>query len=208
MRIKSKTFEGKNFEQAIIAAEDFYNLSEEEMIVKVIDEGKSGILGVGSKPCVIDVTPYTYVAIFAEEFIKELVEKIGVTLKGIDSSYSNNVVRVEIDTDNNGVLIGKNGRTLNSINHLVTTAIMRNLESFMKVSIDIANYKDARVKQLERIAHTVSRQVAKTRVDAKLDPMNSYERRIIHEYLSNDNYVKTTSEGDEPNRYVVIKYDK
>ncbi len=205
MKINSKDFEGKDFEQALLKAEEHFGLSEEEMIIKVIDEGSKGILGIGASSTKINVVPYSYISLYAEEFVKDMINKIGINDVSIDSAFTNKIVSVSVDSPNNGVLIGKNGRTLNSIVHIVTQAIRTQLGEYIKVSVDVGNYKDVRVKQLEQIARNVSRTVAKTRVEAKLDPMNSYERRIIHEYLSNDKFVTTTSEGEEPKRFVVIK---
>ncbi len=208
MDIKSLDFEGKTFEQAIIKAEDHFGLSEEELVVNIVSEGKSGILGVGAKPTVINVIPFSYISVYAEEFVRDMVKHVGVQVRKLNASFSNDIIMVELDTSNNAVLIGKNGRTLNSIIHLTTAAVMNKVNKYIKVSVDIANYKDARIKQLERLAHQISRQVAKTNVDAKLEPMNSYERRIIHEYLAKDKYVETGSEGEEPKRYVTIKRKK
>ncbi len=208
MEINSKTFEGKDFEQALLKAEEHFDLSEEEMIITVTQEGSKGILGIGAQPTIIDVKPFSYIVVFAEEYVREMITQIGISDATIDSTFSNNIITITVDSDNNGVLIGKNGRTLNSIVHLVTQALRTQLGEYIKVVVDVGNYKDARIKQLEQVARNVSRSVAKTKVEAKLEPMNSYERRIIHEYLSNDRFVFTTSEGEEPKRYVVIKLKK
>ncbi|MFV0425185.1 MAG: RNA-binding cell elongation regulator Jag/EloR [Bacilli bacterium] len=205
MKINKVEFTGKNYELALLKAEEEFNLSEEEMIIEVLDEGSKGILGVGSKETKISVIPFSYISAYAEEFVRELLSHFDINEVTIDSSFSNNVVCVSIDCENNGILIGKNGKTLNSIIHITSQTLRRQVGRYIKVSVDVGDYKEARVKQLERIAHSVSRSVAKTKVEAKLEPMNSYERRIIHEYLANDKFVTTTSEGEEPKRFVVIK---
>lgn len=205
MKINKVVFEGKNYEQALLKAEDKFGLSEEEMIIEVLNEGTKGILGIGGKSTKIEVIPYSYIAVYVEEFIIELLSHFNLDGVSVEASYNNNVVEVAIDSENNGVLIGKNGRTLNALILVVTQAARQQIGSYVKVSLNISNYKDARIKQLERIAHKVSRSVAKTKIEAKLEPMNSFERRVIHEYLSGDKFVTTTSEGDEPKRYVVIK---
>ncbi len=205
MKINKVDFEGKNFEQALLKAEEHFGLSEEEMIIDVKQEGSKGILGVGGSPTIIEVIPYTYIASYAEEFVKQMLSYVGVENLTVDASFNNNVVTVSVDSDNNGVLIGKNGRTLNSIIHLTGQTFRNQLDQYIKVTVDVGNYKDARVKQLEKLARRISRNVAKTKVEAKLEPMNSYERRIIHEYLAKDKYVTTESAGEEPARYVVIK---
>lgn len=205
MKINKAEFTGKNYEIALLKAEEQFNLSEEEMIIEVLEEGTKGILGVGSKDTKISVIPFSYISAYAEEFVRELLSHFDIEDVKIDSSFSNNVVCVSVDCENNGILIGKNGKTLNSIIHITTQALRRQLGKYIKVSVDVGDYKEARVKQLERIAYKTSRSVAKTRVEAKLDPMNSYERRVIHEFLAKDRFVTTTSEGEEPNRFVVIK---
>ena len=114
-------------------------------------------------------------------------------------------VTFTVFSDNNSILIGKNGRTLESITTIVKQAVHKEIGKYFNLTIDIGEYKKERENRLERLAKKVAREVSYSKVEAKLDPMNSYERRIIHTILADNKKVITESEGEEPNRYVVIK---
>ena len=116
-----------------------------------------------------------------------------------------NSINLKIFSDNNSIIIGRDGRTLESLQNILRQILVNEVEESYKLNLDIENYKEKRVSILERTAKRIAREVAKTKVETKLDRMNSYERRIIHNALGNNKYVYTESMGEEPNRYVVIK---
>ena len=116
-----------------------------------------------------------------------------------------NGLNITVISDNNSILIGKNGRTLDSLTAIIKHAVYNEIGEYYPFVLDIGEYKQAREQKLERMAKKVAREVAYTKVEAKLDPMNSYERRIIHSILADNKKVITESEGEEPNRCVVIK---
>ena len=116
-----------------------------------------------------------------------------------------NNITITIFSNNNSILIGKNGRTISAIQTIIRQIIHSQIKSNLQIIIDVENYKEKRIKNLEYLAKKVAKEVAHTKVETKLDPMNSYERRTIHNVLSQNKYVYTESEGIEPNRYVVIK---
>ena len=116
-----------------------------------------------------------------------------------------NNIDMKIFSDNNSILIGKDGRNLESFQNILRQILLSNVESDYRLNLDIENYREKKVTNLERMAKKVAREVKFTKVETKLDAMNSYERRIIHNTLSNNKYVYTESIGEEPNRYVVIK---
>ena len=110
-----------------------------------------------------------------------------------------------IFSDNDALLIGKNGKNLKALSMVVSQYLNTELGRNYKFMIDVNEYKEKREKTLERLAKRIAREVAATKVEVKLDSMNSYERRIIHNTLTNNKKVYTESEGEEPNRYVVVK---
>ena len=119
-----------------------------------------------------------------------------------------NVVKVLLISNNNSILIGKDGRTLNAIQTLLRQSIMVQTGFKVNVVVDVYNYKERQNYFFEREIKKICKDVLKSRVEAKLDPMNSYKRRIVHNIVNEYECLSTCSEGEEPNRYVVIKYEK
>ena len=112
---------------------------------------------------------------------------------------------IEIYSDKNSILIGKNGKNLEAFQNIIRQIAPQEVNNLYKIVLDIENYKDRKISKLERMAKQVAREVKMTKVEAKLEPMNSYERRAIHNILTNNKYVYTESKGEEPNRCIVIK---
>ena len=119
-----------------------------------------------------------------------------------------NILDVELSGDEMGVLIGKRGQTLDSLQYLISLVVNRDTEDYIHVKVDTENYRERRKATLENLAKNISYKVRKTRQSVALEPMNPYERRIIHSALQNDRYVTTHSEGDEPFRRVVVTLKK
>jgi spoIIIJ-associated protein len=200
-----KVFNGKDVELATKSALEELQVSEKEVVVKVIDEGTKGILGFGSKKAEIQVVKISDVVEFGKNFISDVLDNMGVTEYSLETIKKDNFINYKLYSDNNGILIGKNGKTLSSLQFLLKQATQAAAGIYIGITLDIGGYKDKRKYQLEKLAYRISRTVAKTRVEAKLDPMNAYERRIIHTYLLDDKFVYTVSEGQDPERYIVIK---
>ena len=114
-------------------------------------------------------------------------------------------IEIKIFSNQNSILIGKEGRNLESLQNILRQILLKEEINDYKIILDIENYKEKKVTHLERTVRQIAREVAKTKVEAKLDSMNSYERRIVHNALSKNKYVYTESVGEEPNRYVIIK---
>ena len=126
-------------------------------------------------------------------------------LKIFDLSITN-ILSVMLVSDNNPILIGKDGKNLSSIQTIIRQVVNNQTKQNIKINVDASNYKERKIKNLEREIKKIARDVLTSKVDVKLDPMNSYERRIIHSLISEYENLETISEGAEPNRYVVIKY--
>ncbi len=139
-----------------------------------------------------------------EDFVADITEYLGL-LVNFETNIREETITLTMYSNNNPILIGKNGRTLKSLEMLVKNKIKQEWGISPKIVLDVENYKERRIDYLERLAIKVAKEVRATKVDAELENMNSFERRIIHNKLTNFKGVATESTGEEPNRHVVIK---
>lgn len=198
--MKSYTYEGKNKEEAINKAVNELNTIRENLIVEVLEETK----GIVKKKVVVKVIKQDEIVDFIKDTLNEITKNMGVNIN-LEVRKRNETISIKIFSDNNAILIGKNGRTISALQNLIKQMVYNVLEEKISIILDVENYKEKRIKSLEYLAKNTAKEVSKTKIEAKLDSMNSYERRIIHEALSNNRYVYTESTGEEPNRCVVIK---
>lgn len=143
------------------------------------------------------------------DFIKEYIQVIGLKMNldiKTEVREADDIFSVTMVSDNNPILIGKDGRTINAMQLLIRQALQNQTRMTIKVNLDASNYKAKKIKKFEFEIKNIVREVQKTKTDAKLDPMNSYQRRIVHSLISGFSNVETESVGEEPNRCVVIKY--
>ena len=176
--------------------------TQENLIIKELEPIKSGLFK--NKKIEIEVVEKREVVKYIKEFINKLLKDLGFSAQ-IEMQMKENVPMYIIYSDNDGLLIGKNGKNLKALYTIVNQHINKELGSNFKFNIDINSYKEKHEKSLEILAKKIAKEVATTKIEAKLDSMNSYERRIIHNTLTNNKKVYTESEGEEPNRYVIIK---
>ena len=195
--------EAKNKDDALNKCLEMLNVNLSE-VYSFINESESGLFK--SKKYTAFVTTKYSVKEYIKSYLNELAKKMGTEFN-IEVNENDGIISVLIVTDNNAVLIGKDGNTLNSIQMLLRQSIRKFGNFGVKINLDIAGYKSKRERNIIYEAKKVAKEVIKTKIDAKLDPMNSYERRLVHTAISNFKNIKTESEGTEPNRYVVIKYD-
>lgn len=193
-------YEAKTKEDAISKALNELNTTEENTIIKILEE-KQGLLKKSIKIEVIKVNDLI-------DYLKECINKI-LKLMNIEANLEvrkrEKNIEIKIFSNKNSILIGKDGKNLDSLQNILRQILITNVECDYKLNLDIENYKEKRITNLERMAKKVAREVKITKIEAKLDKMNSYERRIVHNALTNNKYVYTESTGVEPNRYVVIK---
>ncbi len=198
--------------------------SKDELEIRVIQESTKGLLGFGSKEAKIIATVISSVQESSEEsndanavvngnveklaveFLKDVTVKMGVVDPKFEVSKDGQSLLINVVGENTSVLIGKRGVTLDAIQTLVNFAANKGLEDYINIRLDTENYRDARVKSLEKLATNLALKVKKTRRSATLEPMSSYERRIIHAALQDDKEVETHSEGQGSYRHVIIKY--
>ena len=194
-------FEAKTEEEVILNALNELNVKEDELVYNMKEE-TSGLLK--KKKYVMEVVLKSDVLEFAKEFVKNIIEGMGLTVN-LETRRTEQNLQIKIHTDNNGIIIGKNGRTLTSIQTLLRQAIYAKTGIYVNIVLDVENYKEKVAKNIEFLAKKLAREVQKTKMDVKMDSMNSYERRLVHEVLKDFKGIKTESEGEEPNRSVVIK---
>lgn len=191
---------GKNFEDTLAEILKENELTQDEVIYKT-GETKKGLF----KSSTVEVIVYKKADIynFAKDFLKEVINNLGLEVE-FEIKKSDDRTVIKMFSDNNNILIGHNGNTLKALETLVKQKIQLETGMYFVISLDVENYKDHKVARIERLAKKVAREVSKTKVDAHLENMNSFERRIVHNVLTNFKGVTTKSEGEEPNRHVVI----
>lgn len=199
----------KTVDEAIIEALLKLQTTSDKIEYEVIDKGSSGFLGFNSRPARIKVRKKYNIEDAAIEFLDNVFDAMGmkVIIKTILTD-ENTSLDIDLEGDNMGILIGKRGQTLDSLQYLTSLVVNKESENYVRVKIDTENYRKRRKDTLEKLAHNISYKVKRTRRPVALEPMNPYERRIIHSALQNDKYVSTHSEGDEPYRKVVITLKK
>lgn len=202
-------FSGKSVDEALTNALVALGTTSDQIEYEVIDEGSNGIFGIGSKDAVIKVAKKSSPEDIVKNFLSEVFEKMNLEVEIITKVDDiEGYIEVELKGPEMGVLIGKRGQTLDSLQYLTNLALNRKNDNYMRVKIDTEDYRRRRKETLENLAKNVSYKVKKTRKNVSLEAMNPYERRIIHSALQNDKYVETHSEGEEPYRHVVVTLKK
>lgn len=195
-------FQSKNQEDLLEKALTELDVKETEVITKMSEE-KGGLFG--GKKYTLEVVKLSDISELGKDLLKELLNDLNVKAN-VETKIRENQIKYQIHSENNSILIGKNGHILDSIQVYVRQAIYTAIDLYVNITIDVENYKEKQNYFLEKKVKKIAREVTLSKVDAKLDPMNSYERKIVHDALQGFKYIITESEGEEPNRCVVIKY--
>ena len=205
-----KNYSAKTVEDAITQASVALGVTSDKLEYEVLEKGSSGLLGIfGVKPAVIKARKKVTVLDEGREFLEKVFDKMNMDVT-IDMKYNEEEKSVSINLigGDMGVLIGKRGQTLDSLQHLVSLVINKHSEDHIRVKLDTENYRERRKETLENLAKNIAYKVKRTRRPVSLEPMNPYERRIIHATLQDDRYVVTKSEGEEPFRHVIVLLKK
>ena len=205
-----KEFKAKTVDEAITAATLELGISSDKLQYEVVDEGSKGFLGIfNSKPAVIKVILKKSLLERTQEFCDELFAAMKVeTTVNIDFREEDNVMNIDLSGSDMGILIGKRGQTLDSIQYLTSLVVNKGNAGYVRVKVDTENYRARRKETLENLAKNIAFKVKRTKKPVFLEPMNPYERRVIHSALQNDPLVSTHSEGEEPYRKVVVTLKK
>ncbi len=201
-----KEYSGKTVEEALEAALAELETTVDKINYEIVEEASTGFLGLGKKPAVIKVQKK---AVVPEEIVKKFIldvlgaMEIKATVDVVNNEEAE-TLEVQIVGDDMGILIGKRGQTLDSLQYLASLAVTKETGKYVKVKLDTENYRERRKETLENLAKNIAMKVKKFRKQVALEPMNPYERRIIHSALQNDKFVETFSEGEEPFRKVIV----
>ena len=218
MKMDFQLFTGKNVEDALTKAVVALGVTSDKVEYEVIDKGSTGFIGIGSKPAkinarvkeeeviVVSEAPADIEAVIVE-FLSKVFDAMNLTVK-INVNITEESVDVDLIGDDMGVLIGKRGQTLDSLQYLVSLVVNKKSDKYLRVKLDTENYRERRKETLENLAKNIAFKVKRTKRPVSLEPMNPYERRVIHSALQNDKYVTTKSEGEEPFRHVVVLLKK
>ena len=198
--MKKYNYEGKTKEAAIELALEELKITEEDLIVNNVEE-KGGLL---KKSVEIEVYNMNEIVSFVKEEVAQITKLMGVE-SNLEVRRRENSISITIFSDNNSILIGKNGKNVAALQLLIRQMVNSKLKEPLSIILDVGNYKEKRVKSIEILAKRLAREAYKTKTEVTMDSMNSYERRIVHSVLADDKYVYTESIGEEPNRKVVIK---
>lgn len=200
----------KTVNDAITEACKKLMITSDKLEYEVIEEGSSGFLGFNSKHAVIRAKEKCIVDSvedIAKGFLDEVFGAMGMAVVvNVDFKEDDNSLDIELSGDEMGILIGKRGQTLDSLQYLTSLVINKGIDNYIRVKVDTENYRKRRKETLENLAKNISYKVKRSKHSVSLEPMNPYERRIIHSALQNDKYVTTHSEGEEPFRRVVITF--
>ncbi len=200
--MKLEVFEGKTKEEAKSKALESLKITEEEAYIKE-EEIKGKLFKATTYKC--SVIKYSDIADFIKNKLNELLNNMNLEVK-FETNVRNEQINIKMYSDNNSILIGRNGQTLMAIQTILRQIVHNEIGIYPYILLDVENYKEKKISQLERNAKKIAHEVQKTKIDVSLDNMNSYERRIIHNALANFKNISTLSEGEEPNRHIVIRY--
>lgn len=199
----------KNVDDAITQATVQLGITSDQLEYEVLDKGSAGFLGIGSKNAVIKARKKFSIDENVVEFLSSIFDAMKMEVEILVAvNEEEHIIEVELKGDDMGILIGKRGQTLDSLQYLTNLAINKHSDEYYKVKIDTEDYRKRRKETLENLAKNIAYKVKRTKRPVSLEPMNPFERRIIHSALQNDRYVTTHSEGDEPYRHVVVTLKK
>ena len=199
----------KNVDDAITQATVQLGITSDQLEYEVLDKGSTGFLGIGSKNAVIKARKKFSIDENVVEFLSSIFDAMKMEVEILVAvNEEEHIIEVELKGDDMGILIGKRGQTLDSLQYLTNLAVNKHSDEYYNVKIDTEDYRKRRKETLENLAKNIAYKVKRTKRPVSLEPMNPFERRIIHSALQNDRYVTTHSEGDEPYRHVVVTLKK
>lgn len=199
----------KTVDDAIIEASIKLGTTSDKIEVEVIEKGSTGFLGIKSKPAIIKARKKNDTVDNIREFLENVFSAMNMEVTiDIKKAEDDKVYEVELSGKEMGLLIGKRGQTLDSLQYLTNLAVNKHSDGYIKVKLDTEDYRQRRKDTLENLAKNIAYKVKRTKRPVSLEPMNPFERRVIHSALQGDRYVETHSEGEEPFRHVVVTLKK
>lgn len=203
-----KEYTGKTLEEILNSIVEAQGCKLEDITYEIVNEEKH-FLGIGNSVTVSAYTPSDvkeFIFDYLGAYFTELNQGVSIEIIIEKQADESNLYRVILDAENNAIIIGKNGQTLRAISTVLKAAVNATFKKRINVIVDVNHYKEDRYRKVKGIAHRVAKEVAKTHIDAELDPMPSDERKVIHQYLQDFKGVETVSIGEGSKRHLVIKY--
>ena len=202
-------FSAKTVDDCITDACQHFSVTSDKLEYDVVEEGSSGFLGLGSKNAVIKAKVKGSIEDRVKGFLSDVFAAMNIDATAkISYNPDEKDMDIELVGDDMGLLIGKRGQTLDSLQYLVSLVVNKESEDYIRVKLDTENYRERRKETLENLAKNMAFKVKRTKRPVSLEPMNPYERRVIHSALQSDKFVTTHSEGEEPYRHVVVTLKK
>ena len=199
----------KTVDDAITEASIKLGTTSDKIEVEVIEKGSTGFLGIKSKPAIIKARKKNDTVDNIREFLENVFSAMNMEVTiDIKKAEDDKVYEVELSGKEMGLLIGKRGQTLDSLQYLTNLAVNKHSDGYIKVKLDTEDYRQRRKDTLENLAKNIAYKVKRTKRPVSLEPMNPFERRVIHSALQGDRYVAPHSEGEEPFRHVVVTLKK
>ena len=197
-----KEYSAKTVDEAVKVASEELGIDENDLIFTITEE-KKGLIG---KKATITVYELTDAIEFAEKYVKDVIESLGVGSVTTKTSLEDDIIRIQVDSDHNPILIGKNGVTLQALTEITRLAVSGKFRRRFRILLDIGDYKNSKYSRVASIARRTAKEVQKSHVDVTLDPMPSDERRVVHSAVAEFSHIKTESIGEGHRRAVTIKY--
>lgn len=198
--INKHNYTGKTYEEAVNKAKIDLQELEENLIINTKEEKKTLL----SKKVEIEIIEKREIKEFLKKEIKSILKDMGFEVE-IEMTINNDTTTYRLYSTNDALLIGKDGKNLKALTTIVNAILIKQINNNYRFLIDVSDYKEKNDRRIERLAKKLAREVKETKVETKMDSMNSYQRRLVHNVLTNNKYVYTESVGEEPNRCVVIK---
>ncbi len=205
--LKKTEATGKSINEAKLKAAEILGVDEEQIEIEVLENATTGFLGMGAKPCRISAWVKDDAAGKAEEFLSRIIPLMGVEAN-VEAVETDECLNVTMEGAKMGLLIGRRGETLDALQYLTSIVVNKDRESYLRVTLDTENYRQKRKEVLEKLANKIADKVVRNRRNMTLEPMNPFERRIIHAALQDNELVTTSSVGEEPERRVVVSLNK
>ena len=199
---------GKTIEEAIQLGLEELGKERKEVDVKILEIPAKGFLGfIGAKDAKVRISIIDNSEEEVKEFLRDLFREMGLDVR-VETVCKGDTINVNLEGPNMGVVIGRRGQTLDAVQYLTSLAVNKNRDKYLKVFIDTENYRQKREETLIRLANKMAKKATKIDKTVVLEPMNPYERRIIHSALQGNPFVQTYSEGEEPYRRIAITAKK
>ncbi len=204
-----KEFCAETVDDAVTEALVFFQTTSDKLQYEVVEKESNGVLGLFKKQAKIKAKVPETIESIAKHFLTNVLNAMGINAEmDVIVDEEAETVNINLLGDDMGILIGKRGQTLDSLQYLVSLVVNKGSEKYLKVKVDTENYRERRKETLENLAKNIASRVKKSHKPVALEPMNPYERRIIHSALQNDKFVETHSEGEEPYRKVIVSLKK